>query len=398
MLEQRQGAANLLAAFEELKAADLADVIHELSPKRRLEVAAALDDERLADVLEELPEDDQVEILTQLGAERAADVLEAMEPDDAADLLSELPGRAGRAAAGADGARRRRTTCAACSPTTSDTAGGLMTTEPVMLPPDATIAEALAQVRREPTSRPRWPPRCSSAARRWRRRPAATSAWCTSSGCCASRRTAWSAASSTRTSSRCPPDAPLDAVTRHLATYNLVSLPVADAHDHLLGAVTVDDVLDHLLPEDWRDADGATRTEVHGRMADGARARGAERPASTPRWRPARRAARSRRCDPEPFGRWSERFARFMGTAWFLVYMTVFVVAWIAWNTLAPLRLQFDPQALNYTLLTLILSPAGLVRRAAHPARAEPPGRPRPGARSSRTGSAPSGTWPTPST
>ena len=66
VVEQRQGAANLLAAFEELKAADLAEVIHELPPKRRLEVAAALDDERLADVLEELPEDDQVAILSEL--------------------------------------------------------------------------------------------------------------------------------------------------------------------------------------------------------------------------------------------------------------------------------------------------------------------------------------------
>jgi hypothetical protein len=54
--------------------------MHELSEKRRAEVAAALDDERLADVLEELPEDDQVEILAKLEGERAADVLEAMAP------------------------------------------------------------------------------------------------------------------------------------------------------------------------------------------------------------------------------------------------------------------------------------------------------------------------------
>ena len=60
--------------------------------------------------------------------------------------------------------------------------------------------------------------------------------------------------------------------------------------------------------------------------------------------------------DPEVFGRGSERFARFMGTAQFIAYMTAFVVIWLAWNTYGPTSLQFDPRALNYTLLTLILS------------------------------------------
>jgi uncharacterized membrane protein len=70
----------------------------------------------------------------------------------------------------------------------------------------------------------------------------------------------------------------------------------------------------------------------------------------------ARRHLVTTRLDAELFGRWSERFARFMGTPWFLVGMTIFVVAWLSWNTWAPVRLQFDPRLLNYTLLTLILS------------------------------------------
>ena len=60
--------------------------------------------------------------------------------------------------------------------------------------------------------------------------------------------------------------------------------------------------------------------------------------------------------DPEAFGRLSERIARFLGTSRFLVYLTVIVIVWLAYNTLAPRALQFDPRELNYTLLTLLLS------------------------------------------
>ena len=70
----------------------------------------------------------------------------------------------------------------------------------------------------------------------------------------------------------------------------------------------------------------------------------------------SRRVLRGPVVDSETFGRWSEAFARFMGTAWFLVGMTIFVGAWLAWNAFAPADLQFDPRRLNFTLLTLILS------------------------------------------
>ncbi|GGN15908.1 putative membrane protein [Actinoplanes campanulatus] len=60
------------------------------------------------------------------------------------------------------------------------------------------------------------------------------------------------------------------------------------------------------------------------------------------------------RFDPEAFGRWSESIARYMGTAKFIVYMTVVIAAWFAWNTLAPDDLRFDPY--TFTFLTLILS------------------------------------------
>ena len=100
----------------------------------------------------------------------------------------------------------------------------------------------------------------------------------------------------------------IDEVTRHLATYNLVAAPVVDDHDRLLGAVSVDDVLDHLLPEGWRDAD---RTAVQW-LSDA--------PASTS---PRSSAGRGCAIDAEAFGRLTERIARFLGTGRYLVVQTV---------------------------------------------------------------------------
>jgi uncharacterized membrane protein len=69
--------------------------------------------------------------------------------------------------------------------------------------------------------------------------------------------------------------------------------------------------------------------------------------------REARRSLRPS-YDPEAFGRWSEQFARFLGTARFLVYMSVFVLIWISWNSLAPEDLRWDHYP--FIFLTLLLS------------------------------------------
>jgi uncharacterized membrane protein len=66
------------------------------------------------------------------------------------------------------------------------------------------------------------------------------------------------------------------------------------------------------------------------------------------------RRLRLPRLGPDTFGRWAEAFARFLGTAKFLVYMTIFIVLWIVWNTLAPALWRFDPY--TFTFLTLLLS------------------------------------------
>lgn len=56
------------------------------------------------------------------------------------------------------------------------------------------------------------------------------------------------------------------------------------------------------------------------------------------------------------FGKISEGIARFLGTPRFLLYLTVFVIAWVLWNSLAPLPLRFDDRHLGFTALTLVLS------------------------------------------
>ena len=262
----QQGATALLATLEDLKPADLADVMRDLPQDSQMRVAAELTDERLADVLEELGNEDAVALLSRLEAGRAAHVLDAMQPDDAADLVADLPQLKATELLGlmepeeAEDVRRLMAY-------DDYTAGGLMTTEPIILPPESTVATFLAQSRKAEV-----PPALAAVGfvcrpplesptgkfvgmihfqRALRERP---------------QRMVGSIVDTDVDSVR--PEDSIGTVTRLLATYNLTALPVLDDAGRLLGAVSVDDVLDHLMPDDWRVADEAVTDETIERGAN----------------------------------------------------------------------------------------------------------------------------------
>ncbi|MDN5748453.1 MAG: CBS domain-containing protein [Pseudonocardia sp.] len=266
-LTDRQGTAGLLSVFESMRPADVAAALSELPDKRQHEVVDALDDERLADVFEEMSDADQRSLLTHLGTERAADVLEAMSPDDAADLLGDLPKAESDAllALMEPGGSVRRLLSYS-----SNTAGGLMTPEPVILRPDATVAEALARIRN-----PDLPAALASMV--FVCRPPSETPTGRYLGCAHTQRLLREAPFELVAGivdsdlARLAPGATLGEIARYFAAYNLVAGPVVDDEDHLLGAVTVDDVLDHLLPSDWRDRladDDATTDPSEARMME----------------------------------------------------------------------------------------------------------------------------------
>jgi CBS domain-containing protein/sporulation protein YlmC with PRC-barrel domain len=253
-----QSAEQLIAAYSELRPADLATTLLDLPQERMIEVAEELPDDRLADVLEEMDESDQVDIIAQLDDERAADVLEEMEPDDAADLIAELPQERGEALLDlmeqddADDVRL----LLSFGP---DTAGGLMTTDPIILSADATVAEGLAMIRRHETH------------------PALAAAVCITLPPYESPTGRLLGVVHFQRMLRYAPHERLGAlidegtepvnvatsaaeVSRILASYNLVSVPVVDDGGRLVGVVTIDDVLDYILPDDWRSHDDDANT------------------------------------------------------------------------------------------------------------------------------------------
>jgi CBS domain-containing protein len=245
--------AEQLADLRDMHPSDLASAVEGMSASRRNQLAQALQDEELADVLEEMPEQDQIRLLASLGLERSADVVEEMEPDDAADVLAEMPAE-----------QRERLLTAMQAVQAADlrrllrydpkTAGGLMTSQPLIFSPDVPVAEVLARIRQPetpvtlaaqvyvcapPTQTPTGRYLGTVGFQRLLRRPPATKV-----------------GELVQASNFVRPELPERELAVRIAAYNLVGVAVCDQSGRLLGAVTVDDVLDHLLPTGWRRSGG----------------------------------------------------------------------------------------------------------------------------------------------
>jgi CBS domain-containing protein len=237
------------ARLRDMHPSDVAAVVRALPLGQRRQLAAMLDDDRLADLLEELPEAEQLRIIEGFDLDRLLNVLDEMEYDDLADLLAEMPGD------------QRTRILDAMEPEDADlmrqllsyeegTAGSLMTPDIIIFGPTATVAEALAQIRD-----PEW--LVSIAAQVFVCQPpfkAPTGAYL---GVVHFQRLLREPPS--MEIGRCLEEEPAVSpsltdreVAERLASYNLLAMPVCDDAGHLLGAITVDDVLDRTLPAGWR--------------------------------------------------------------------------------------------------------------------------------------------------
>ncbi len=228
-----------------LHPADIADIMEELNPSERAAILEALEPETAAEALTETEPDVQAGVIQMLEPEKASDMLEMMEPDEAADILGDLPQAKAQELLG-EMEPAEAEDVAELLEHEEDTAGGLMTTEYVTFPPEATVVQTLEKLRAmadevetiyyiyvvDPSER--------------------------LLGVASLRELIMARAEErlddimTTQLITVKPEASLREVAETLSKYNLTALPVVDAETRLEGIVTVDDVLDDLIPMIWK--------------------------------------------------------------------------------------------------------------------------------------------------
>lgn len=242
-------AAAEAARLRDMHPSDVAGVVRVLPLSQRRQLAAAMDDDRLADLLEELPEEEQLRLIEGLDLDRLLDVLDEMEYDDLADLLNEMPQQQRTAILEAMDEEEAEVLSRLLS-YEEGSAGGMLTPEVIIMTPDATVAEALAQLRD-----PDWTP--SIASQVFVCRPPLRPPTGKYLGVVFMQRLLREPPSMElqhllRQVATVRPDTSDREVFEEFASYDMLALPVLDEAGRLLGAVSVDDVVDRMLGSGWR--------------------------------------------------------------------------------------------------------------------------------------------------
>jgi CBS domain-containing protein len=229
-----------------LHPAELADLVEAASHREGEEIIQAVgaDPELEADVFEELESHHQLEFLEDRSDEEVAQVLMRMEADDAADLIAELPEERREQILELlpDVQRRRVRALLGHDPAT---AGGLMSPEFICVYSQATLAEVFERIR---GSRASAEAIASIYVMNTRKRLTGAITLADLLRAEEGRRIGEIAGAAQRVR----PDADLEEVARLLTDYDLTVVPVVDEEDRLLGVITVDDVLELVLPKSWR--------------------------------------------------------------------------------------------------------------------------------------------------
>ncbi|MEN6392334.1 MAG: CBS domain-containing protein [Anaerolineaceae bacterium] len=229
----------------ELHPADLAEILSDLSRQEGRDILESLDIETLADTLEEVEPDFQVSLLEGMPNERVADVLEEMEPDEAADLLAELPkDRSQELLQLMEDEEAQDVRKLLTYP--DDTAGGIMTTGYITIPPDITAEQAMVVLRQ-----------LSKEAEVY------YYIYITDSqnhllGVLSLRELVL-AEPQTKVSDIMEKrvvtvhlEDTQDECAQIIAKYNLIAIPVVDDDNQLHGIVTADDAIDKIIPTAWK--------------------------------------------------------------------------------------------------------------------------------------------------
>lgn len=234
-------------SLKELHPADIAEILEDVGPRMAGELIRDLGDEKIADTLAELETDFQAEVLESFPEERAADIVEEMEPDEAADLLNELEPEKRQAVLNLM-EQEERQDVEELLEHKEDTAGGLMTTSYVSVPPGITVGEALERLRSDPDSQ-----------------EAETIYYVyvldaeekLLGVCSLSDMVLAQPATPIEQIMHADPvyvelDTPRDEVLEEIAKYNLLAVPVVNQDNQMQGIVTADDALEMILPQEWK--------------------------------------------------------------------------------------------------------------------------------------------------